>query len=105
MIVAGILGARLFFVIQKWDEYSGEPLDKLVFKVLNMTEGGLVVYGSLIGSMIAALVYLRWNALSVASGWGHHRPGHGSGSGDWSNRMLDERMLLWRRLPVPIFRD
>lgn len=64
MIVAGIIGARLFYVIQKWDEFASLPTNELVFKLLNMTQGGLVVYGSLIGGMLASFVYLRISGLS-----------------------------------------
>lgn len=51
MFVFGIAGARLFFVIEYWDvAFVGETfLDRLT-KALFFTEGGLVVYGSLIGA-------------------------------------------------------
>lgn len=58
MIVCGLIGARAFYVIQKWDNFSGLPPRELFFEIINMTQGGLVVYGSLIGGMIAGFTYL-----------------------------------------------
>ncbi|MEQ1827303.1 MAG: prolipoprotein diacylglyceryl transferase [Pirellula sp.] len=60
-IVTGLAGARIFYVVQKWNELDGESLfDKLVtaFKV---TEGGLVVYGGVIGGLVAIVLWARRN--------------------------------------------
>jgi phosphatidylglycerol:prolipoprotein diacylglycerol transferase len=65
MIVAGIIGARTFYVIQKYDEFAGLPLQEFVVKVLDMTKGGLVVYGSLIGGLVAAAIYVWRTRLPV----------------------------------------
>ena len=61
MIICGIAGARTFFVIQNWDQFFGNglPLGKTLLNVVDMTKGGLVVYGSLIGGMLAAIVFFR----------------------------------------------
>ena len=63
MVVAGIIGARLFYVIQKWDSFAGLELKQLLFKMVDMTSGGLVVYGSLIGGVVAATVYMAINKM------------------------------------------
>lgn len=57
MIVVGIAGARLFYIIQKWDEFSADSTSDLLVKLVDMTKGGLVVYGSLIGGVLAAATY------------------------------------------------
>jgi len=61
--VFGIIGARMFFVIQYWHEFytPAQPpgLMTLVSRILKFTEGGLVVYGSLIGAMLAYLIVLH----------------------------------------------
>ena len=50
MFVLAIVGARAFFVIQKWDqEFRGDNLPELLKNVVNVTQGGLVVYGALLG--------------------------------------------------------
>ena len=68
MILSGIVGARLFYIIQKSDEFfaDGFSVKETIVNVLDMTKGGLVVYGSLIGAMIAAIVYLKIHRLSFA---------------------------------------
>ena len=59
MIVCGIIGARIFYVVQKWDDFDAQTPQDLVATLLDMTKGGLVVYGSLIGGMLAAIIYLK----------------------------------------------
>jgi phosphatidylglycerol:prolipoprotein diacylglycerol transferase len=64
LFVFGILGARLFYVIEYWPQFRrpGDPLATLG-AVLNVTQGGLVVYGSLIGALLGGLWFLRRHAL------------------------------------------
>ncbi len=64
MILGGIAGARLFYVIQKYEDYQNEPTAReLIAKILDVTSGGLVVYGSLIGGSLAAWIYCRFHRL------------------------------------------
>ena len=66
LFVAGIAGARAFFVIEYWDvRFAGQPLGATLFDVVQFTEGGLVVYGSVIGGLLAFLVFARRNRLPV----------------------------------------
>ena len=54
LFVLGIAGARLFFVIEYWEvRFAGQTLGATIVDVLRFTEGGLVVYGSLIGAAVA----------------------------------------------------
>lgn len=60
LFVFGIGGARTFFVIEYWqDLYAGKPLGQTLVQILQFTEGGLVVYGSVIGGVIA-FVWYSW---------------------------------------------
>ncbi len=52
LFVSGILGARLWYVSQLWDDYRQDPL-----RILSVHEGGLVWYG---GFLFAALVGIGW---------------------------------------------
>lgn len=67
MVIAGLAGARIFYVVQKWGTFGEATLVDLI----DMTQGGLVVYGSLFGGLLAVLVYcgvLRmrlWSTLDV----------------------------------------
>ncbi len=63
MFIAGIVGARLFFIVQYWGEFRkltpGGSLDlwatgKALF---NVTQGGLVVYGSVLAGLPAGAWY------------------------------------------------
>jgi phosphatidylglycerol---prolipoprotein diacylglyceryl transferase len=64
-VVGGILGARLFYVIEYRDQFFyGDPISSLR-RVLNFTEGGLVVYGSFIGGFLAGTIYVARKRLSV----------------------------------------
>lgn len=47
--IGGIVGARLYYVVFEWDNYKNDLLS--VFKIW---EGGLAIYGGIIGAFIAA---------------------------------------------------
>lgn len=57
--VPAIVGARLFYVIEYWPQFRQETLGATLGEVINITKGGLVVYGSLVGGMLglAACLY------------------------------------------------
>lgn len=59
MIVAGIVCARLFYVIQYWetDFRADRPLESLKL-IANFTHGGLVIYGAILGGAGACLWYV-----------------------------------------------
>lgn len=58
LIVAGIVGARVFFVLQYWENfYVPGDVGATLFEIFKVTEGGIVVYGSLIGAAIAFAVF------------------------------------------------
>ncbi len=49
---AGILGARIFYVVQFWSEFSGSPV-----LILRIDKGGLVFYGGFICAFASIAVY------------------------------------------------
>jgi phosphatidylglycerol---prolipoprotein diacylglyceryl transferase len=60
LVVAGVVGARLFYVIEYWEEkFAGHSLGKTLAEVANVPEGGLVVYGGLIGAAVAFILFVR----------------------------------------------
>jgi phosphatidylglycerol:prolipoprotein diacylglycerol transferase len=66
MVVAGLIGARLFFVVQYWDEfYKPNNVAGTVQALLNFTKGGLVVYGSVIAGLPVGVWYLRKRGLPI----------------------------------------
>ena len=59
VFVAGIGGARLFHVIEYWEQdYQRETLGATLKAVVNIPQGGLVFYGSLIGGLLAFGVFV-----------------------------------------------
>ncbi len=52
LFACGILGARAFYVIQYWDEFARPTMMETLREIVQYTEGGLVVFGSLIGAAI-----------------------------------------------------
>ena len=63
-VVSGMLGARVFYCVQKWNEL-GDTLFEKIWKSLQVTEGGLVVYGSVIGGLIAIALWSRKNTFPL----------------------------------------
>ena len=61
MFLTGIVGARLFYVVEYWDDFrrNHPDLGNRIVAILNISEGGLVVYGSFIAVMIAVAVFVR----------------------------------------------
>ncbi len=59
LFVAGIVGARLFYIIEYWHKFQKPTLAETLGSMLNLTQGGLVVYGSLLagGAALVAFVY------------------------------------------------
>ena len=58
--IAGIVGARLYYVIFSWDMYKDNLLD-----IFNLREGGLAIYGGVIAAVISVLVLAKVKHLSA----------------------------------------
>jgi len=60
VLMFGVIGARLLYVILNWGYFKGYPLE--IFKLYH---GGLVIYGGLIAGTIAGLIYLKKKKLDI----------------------------------------
>ena len=58
-VITGIVGARAYYVIFSWDMYKDNLLH-----IFNLREGGLAIYGGVIGAVIAVFVLARIKRLS-----------------------------------------
>lgn len=58
--LGGIIGARLYYVFSKWDYYSVNADE--IFQIWN---GGLAIYGGLIGGILAALIVCKVEKLNI----------------------------------------
>lgn len=59
IVLAGIFGARAFYVIEYWHEYRRATPLETIKSIADFTKGGLVVFGSAIGAGLALLVFVR----------------------------------------------
>lgn len=59
LVALGIAGGRLFYVLQYWQDFQHDNFLAMIGNALNLTRGGLVVYGALLGGC-AAFVYYAW---------------------------------------------
>jgi phosphatidylglycerol:prolipoprotein diacylglycerol transferase len=57
MFIFGILGARLFFVIEYRHLFIKDTIEESIKAILNVPEGGIVLYGAFFGGIGAALVF------------------------------------------------
>lgn len=63
-VPTAIVGARLYYVAFKWDDYKDNLLD-----IFAIWEGGIAIYGALIGAIIGVTIYCRrkgYNFLRIA---------------------------------------
>ncbi|MCQ2459225.1 MAG: prolipoprotein diacylglyceryl transferase [Ruminococcus sp.] len=53
-VIGGIIGARAYYVIWNWEEYQGD-----IKAILNTRNGGLAIYGGIIGALIVGLTICK----------------------------------------------
>lgn len=58
-VIAGIAGARIYYVVFSWDLYKDNLLD-----VFNLREGGLAIYGGVIGAVLSIFIMAAVKKLS-----------------------------------------
>lgn len=59
LVIPGIVGARLFHVIEYWQQYWQPTIWETFKEIVNVPAGGLVVYGSLIGGAVGFVAFVR----------------------------------------------
>ncbi|MGA2285781.1 MAG: prolipoprotein diacylglyceryl transferase [Dehalococcoidia bacterium] len=62
-VPAGIIGARVLFVLENRSDFANAPLD-----VFRINQGGISLYGALIGSVAVCLAYGFWKKLPLLRG-------------------------------------
>lgn len=53
-VIVSVICARLYYVIFSWDMYKGNLLS-----ILNLRQGGLAIYGGIIGAVLTGVVYCK----------------------------------------------
>jgi len=61
--ITGIIGARAMFVLENREQFEGQWLD-----VLRINEGGITIYGAIIGGIVGAVIYGLIRGLPVLRG-------------------------------------
>jgi phosphatidylglycerol:prolipoprotein diacylglycerol transferase len=59
-IIAGIIGARLLHVLDEWQVYTQNPVS-----ILFINEGGIAIYGAIIGGSLGGLAYGLWKRYPI----------------------------------------
>jgi phosphatidylglycerol:prolipoprotein diacylglycerol transferase len=60
VVFGGVVGARLFHVIDQWEYYAGNPL-----QILQLQQGGLAIWGALVGGGLAVVYLGRRNHIPL----------------------------------------
>lgn len=81
-VITGIIGARLYYVIFNWGYYSEHP-----DKILAINEGGLAIYGGIIGALIGGLIVAKICKMNIPALLDVAAIGFliGQGIGRWGN--------------------
>ena len=82
-----IIGARIYHVIHEWGFYSDHPS-----RILRIDEGGIGIYGAVIGSVLAMVIFTRMRKLNMWRWMDIGAPGLLVGQiiGRWGNYFNEE---------------
>ena len=86
-IITGVIGARLYICIFHCDEYGADPI-----KILYINNGGLAIYGGIIGALIGGLAVAKAQKMKIIPILDISMMGFllGQGIGRWGNFMNQE---------------
>lgn len=116
VILFGLVGARLYYVLMSLDSYVRDTIGETLYKMIAVWEGGLAIYGGIIGGSIAAALFIKIKKLNIWRVFDMLGPATMIGQviGRWGNFMNaeafgEETTLPWRmgirnrRYPEGIF--
>ncbi len=86
-VIGGIIGARAYYVLLRWDEYKGD-----IKAIFNTRNGGLAIYGGLIGAILVGLIICRIRKVKILPMLDAVSIGFliGQGIGRWGNFVNQE---------------
>jgi len=106
-LIGGILGSKLFYVIEEWNFSSTKPLSDFFTKEILLSPSGLTFYGGLLLAIVLVAIYCKSKKIpvlkmfdmmapSAALGYGIARIGcHLSGDGDYG---IEVNGTMWEFL-------
>ncbi|PKM95676.1 MAG: prolipoprotein diacylglyceryl transferase [Firmicutes bacterium HGW-Firmicutes-1] len=59
-LIGAIIGARLYYVVFSWDQYKDNLMD-----IFALREGGLAIYGGVIGAAIVCVIFAKIKRLNT----------------------------------------
>jgi phosphatidylglycerol:prolipoprotein diacylglycerol transferase len=66
LVIFGVVGARLFHIVEYWDErFAGKTPRETIIEIVNVPEGGLVIYGGLFGAAVGFVLFVRKHRLPL----------------------------------------
>jgi len=99
-LIAGIIGARLYYVAFRWSDYAADPA-----KIFAVHEGGLAIYGGVIGGLGAGCIVAKMKKIKIPAILDVASMGFliGQGIGRWGNFINQEAFgaetdLPWRMI-------
>ena len=60
LLIAALVGSRLFYVLGNWAEFAENPID-----IIKFWRGGLVFYGGLVAATVVAIGIMKWHRMPV----------------------------------------
>lgn len=86
-IVTGIIGARLYYCLFEWEYYGKNPIE-----ILYINNGGLAIYGGIIGALTGGLIVAKIQKMKIMPVLDIAMVGFllGQGIGRWGNFMNQE---------------
>lgn len=99
-VMAGLLGARLYYVLFNWGYYGSRPL-----KILAVWEGGLAIHGGLLAGGLTAVIYSIRKKLPVLTYLDIMAPSAplGQAIGRWGNFFNQEAFGTPTDLPWKLY--
>lgn len=91
-VIGGVIGARLYYVIMKWDEYKKDSFKETFLAVINTRNGGLAIYGGIIGALAVGLMVCKIKKIKMLPMLDIASIGFliGQGIGRWGNFVNQE---------------
>ena len=100
IVLAGLAGARLYYVAFNWDYYS-----RALPKIIAVWEGGLAIHGGLLGGLLLGGGYAWWKRLPLPRYLDIVAPSLalGQGIGRWGNFFNEEAFGTPTSLPWKLY--
>lgn len=92
VVPLAIIFARAHYVIWSWNEFSFYPFPEILYRMVAAWDGGMAIYGGIIGGVLGVILYCRWKKLPILTVLDWIVPGLALGQaiGRWGNWVNQE---------------